>query len=144
VNIPDEPGRVVAATVPPGNVSEFHVSYQPRNQLGGFQPRNSNGFQATNGPHNGYQNNNGNQNRGSGMGGMILPLVGGAALGMAGMSMYDHYHNNNDYNDGNAYADTGGDYGGGANDYGGGDDWGGSDDYGGDYGGGMDFGDFGF
>lgn len=135
VNIPDEPGRVIAATVPPGNVSEFHVSYQPRNQPSGFQPRNSNGFQPSNGPRNGYQTNNGNQSRGSGMEGMILPLVGAAALGIAGASMYEHYHNNNDYSDGNAYADTGGDYGGG-------DDWGGSDDYGGDYGGDMDFGDF--
>lgn len=30
VSVPDEPGRILAARVPPGNVSEFHVSYQPR------------------------------------------------------------------------------------------------------------------
>lgn len=30
VSIPDEPGRILAAVVPPGNVTEFHVSYEPR------------------------------------------------------------------------------------------------------------------
>ena len=129
VSIPDEPGRLIAAKVPPGNVSEFHVSYQPaqqQQQRNGFQqqPRTGNGFQ--------QRNPNNRQNNGGGMGGMILPALGGAALGMAGMSMYDHYHHAN--NDSNAY----GDYGGG-NDYGGGD-YGGGDDYGGDYGGGDDFG----
>jgi hypothetical protein len=184
VNIPDEPGRVIAATVPP-NVSEFYVSYQPHNALQSGQPRNTNGHPSHTGPRNNYPNNNNGPRNGydpnsngrngynneRGMGSMILPAIGGAALGMFGMSMYDHNHNNNNngYNntDGNAYAnDGGGDYGG-ANDYndtnayasarddydgggndigggGGGGDWGGTDDFGGDYGGGdMDFGGFG-
>jgi hypothetical protein len=32
VSIPDEPGRILAAIVPPGNLTEFHVSYEPRKQ----------------------------------------------------------------------------------------------------------------
>jgi hypothetical protein len=183
VNIPDEPGRVIAATVPP-NCSEFHVSYQPHNPQQSGQPRNINGHPSHNGPRNSYQNNNGpphnsgyqnnngrngyqnnnrNQNDAGGMGGMFLPALGGAALGMVGMSMFDHQRNNGYNNDENMYADNGGGDYGGANDYndtnayadagggedcggygGGGGDWGGNDDYGGDYGGGdMDFGGFG-
>lgn len=30
VSVPDEPGRILAAKVPPGNVQEFHVSYEAR------------------------------------------------------------------------------------------------------------------
>lgn len=30
VSVPDEPGRILAAIVPPGNISEFHVSYEAR------------------------------------------------------------------------------------------------------------------
>lgn len=30
VSVPDEPGRLLAAKVPPGNVHEFHVSYEAR------------------------------------------------------------------------------------------------------------------
>jgi len=29
VSVPDEPGRILAAKVPPGNVTKFHVSYVP-------------------------------------------------------------------------------------------------------------------
>jgi hypothetical protein len=29
VSVPDEPGRILAAQVPAGNVTEFHVSYEP-------------------------------------------------------------------------------------------------------------------
>lgn len=32
VSVPDEPGRILAAQVPPGNVQEFHVSYEARLQ----------------------------------------------------------------------------------------------------------------
>lgn len=32
VSVPDEPGRILAARVPPGNVKEFHVSYEARTQ----------------------------------------------------------------------------------------------------------------
>lgn len=30
VSVPNEPGRILAAQVPPGNVTKFHVSYVPR------------------------------------------------------------------------------------------------------------------
>lgn len=30
VSVPDEPGRILAAQVPPGNVPEFHVAYESR------------------------------------------------------------------------------------------------------------------
>ena len=30
VSVPDEPGRILAAQVPPGNIQEFHVSYEAR------------------------------------------------------------------------------------------------------------------
>jgi hypothetical protein len=30
VSVPDEPGRILAAQVPPGGVQEFHVSYEAR------------------------------------------------------------------------------------------------------------------
>lgn len=33
VSVPDEPGRILAAKVPPGNVSKFHVSYVPSEQF---------------------------------------------------------------------------------------------------------------
>ena len=163
VNVPDEPGRVIAATVPPGNVSEFHVSYIPGNQptttttVQGTTPYHNNRQQYgnnnnNNGYNNGYNNNNNGYNNrhnngynqrgqsgGGGMGSMLLPLLGGAALGAAGMSMYDHYgHNGGDYGGG------GGDYGGGGDDYGGGDYGGEAVDNGGGYedygGGGDDFG----
>jgi len=162
VSIPDEPGRVVAATVPP-NVSEFQVAYQPSNNNHGAsmnrgyqQPpqhnnnggRNNNGGWNNNNYNNGGRNNNNyNNGQNNGMGSMLLPALGGAALGMMGMSMFDHAHHNNNDNagdyDNGAYGDAGGDdYGGGgdAGDYGGG-----GDDYGGDYDGGGygDFGDFG-
>ena len=39
VSVPDEPGRILAAKVPPGNVQEFHVSYEARS------PRNSSSSQ---------------------------------------------------------------------------------------------------
>jgi hypothetical protein len=33
VSVPDEPGRILAAQVPPGNVSKFHVSYIPSEHM---------------------------------------------------------------------------------------------------------------
>lgn len=33
VSVPDEPGRILAAQVPPGNVTKFHVSYIPRERV---------------------------------------------------------------------------------------------------------------
>jgi hypothetical protein len=32
ISVPDEPGRILAAQVPPGSVNKFHVSYVPREQ----------------------------------------------------------------------------------------------------------------
>ena len=32
ISVPDEPGRILAAQVPPGHVKKFHVSYIPREQ----------------------------------------------------------------------------------------------------------------
>jgi hypothetical protein len=98
VAIPNEPGRVISATVPP-NVSEFHVSYTPqgRQHSGAAAQRNrplpNNGIQNSR-QHmeetNNSQNSNSPVNQ-TGMGAYLLPLLGGAALGAAGMSMFDHY-----------------------------------------------------
>jgi hypothetical protein len=40
VTVPDEPGRILAAVVPPGKVREFHVSYESRESLD-LSPRSS-------------------------------------------------------------------------------------------------------
>lgn len=100
VAIPDEPGRVISATVPP-NVSEFHVSYVPqrRQHSGAGAQRNTplpnygmqNGGQHMPQPNNSQNSYNPNPMNQGGMGGYLLPLLGGAALGAAGMSMFDHY-----------------------------------------------------
>ena len=134
VCIPDEPGRVLAATVPPG-VSQFHVSYTPQVGRpashsqgipnGSFRNNNSNGYYNRN-----DQNNN---NNGGGMGSMILPLLGGAAMGAGLMSVFDHTYNAGYDNSPQDAGDYGGDVGGG--DYGG-DDYGGGDYGGGGFGGG--------
>lgn len=144
VNVPDEPGRMITATVPPGNVTEFHVKYTPSSSSSERasatpmhhppqqqqqqyhqqqQPYRDDGFASSfgfNGMHsnnnnnnscygngNGYNggyggqqqyqqqqygsynNNNRNNNGGGGFGNMFLPLLGGAALGAAGMAIFD-------------------------------------------------------
>jgi hypothetical protein len=147
VGIPGEPGRVVAATVPPG-VSQFHVSYIPHGDVamrnngplhGSFQNDHN-----RNGQHNGYNNNNRgynsnnrgyNNSGGGGMGSMMLPMLGGAALGAGLMSIFDH---SNQAEDSAAYQQDTGDYGGGdyGGDYGGFDGGGDDGGYGGDGGGG--------
>ena len=118
VSIPNEPGRVVAATVPP-NVSEFQVAYQPMindNRSGLANTRSESSFQQ---PQQRNENCRNNSTGGGGMGSMLLPAMGGATLGMMGMSMYDHsrHYSNNNYADnynGNGDADfDGGDFGGG-------------------------------
>jgi hypothetical protein len=38
VSIPDEPGRILAAVVPPGHLTEFHVSYEPRKKAVARKP----------------------------------------------------------------------------------------------------------
>ena len=130
VTIPDEPGRIIAATVP-ANVSEFHVAYQPSNSndnngRGLSQPPNNNNGPPRNNYNSNGRNNYSNRNSG-GMGSVLLPALGGVALGMAGMGIYDHFHHNND----NVYDESNNTYGDAGNDYGGDD-----------YGGGGDFGDF--
>lgn len=76
-------------------------------------------------PYNVSSNSNGR------MGSTMLPLIGGAALGAAGVAMYDHYHHAagyypQDYGDGGGYDGYGGydDVGVGGGVY---DDYGGAD-----------------
>lgn len=135
VSIPDEPGRLVAAQVPP-NVSEFQVAYTPSVNGGGngnTRGRQQNDSNNWNGPPRNSVFNNG-RNSGGGMGSMFLPAAAGAMLGMAGMSMYDHsrHHNYNgygnasdNYGDAASDGDFGGDYDGGG--------FGGFGDFGGDF-----------
>eukprot|EP00544_Gedaniella_sp_CCMP2646_P011084 CAMPEP_0202486532 /NCGR_PEP_ID=MMETSP1361-20130828/5083_1 /ASSEMBLY_ACC=CAM_ASM_000849 /TAXON_ID=210615 /ORGANISM="Staurosira complex sp., Strain CCMP2646" /LENGTH=417 /DNA_ID=CAMNT_0049115711 /DNA_START=34 /DNA_END=1287 /DNA_ORIENTATION=+ len=111
VSIPDEPGRLVAATVPP-NVTKFQVAYQPmtngnRSAAGMTNARNASSFPQQ------QQSANSRNGDGGGMGSMLLPALGGAALGMMGMSMYDHsrHYSDNNYDDnynGNNDIDFGG------------------------------------
>lgn len=125
VTIPDEPGRVISATVPP-NVTEFQVAYVPQGQQHSRDGAQRNTPFYNNGTQNSGQympqtNNPQNISRPTnqgGIGGYILPLLGGAALGAAGMSMFDHFgHQQNVHaqdagygdadsgNDGGGYAD---------------------------------------
>ncbi|CAB9525322.1 expressed unknown protein [Seminavis robusta] len=118
VEVPDEPGRILAAQVPRG-VSEFQVAYMPRNgnvtQQGYDIPQRPGNMQS--------------QGNMQGPGNMMLPYVGAAALaGAAGVAMYDHYHNAAAYQDYGADGYDTGAYDAGAYDYGAGAD------YGGDYG----------
>jgi hypothetical protein len=120
VSIPDEPGRLVAATVPP-NVSKFQVAYQPmtngNRSAGMTNSRNASSFPQQQQQQ--QQSANSRNSDGAGMGSMLLPALGGAALGMMGMSMYDHsrhYSDNNyadDYSGNNDVDFGGGDFGGG-------------------------------
>jgi len=130
VSIPDEPGRLIAAKVPPG-VSEFHVSYKPNQPQPSATSYGSQQAPMTNNTSNNKPASSGNYNGGSGgrMGNFLMPMMGGAALGAAGMGMFNHFSDNDtgDYDGGGDYG--GGDYGGG--DYGGGDFGGG--DFGGDF-----------
>jgi hypothetical protein len=110
VEVPDEPGRILAAQVPP-NVNEFQVAYIPR------PPRPT--LQAYDMPPN-HNNVGVNQGAGGMMNNAMLPFIGGAAMGAAGLAMYDHYHHAgyqdyghygaDAYGDSGAY-DYGGDYG---------------------------------
>eukprot|EP00980_Cylindrotheca_fusiformis_P007093 scaffold1489_cov194-Cylindrotheca_fusiformis.AAC.3 len=71
VKIPDEPGRLVSAQVPP-NVNEFYVAYTPQEQ----QSKNQTTNPAT-------------DDKGS----TVLPIVGGLASGVAAVMAYDHFAN---------------------------------------------------
>jgi hypothetical protein len=126
VQVPNEPGRVLQAQVPPGQIKEFHVSYQPRVQGNvQSQQQQSHLFNRDN-------NNNQRLNNNRGWGSAALPIAGGLATGAAAAMAYSHFaHANNgqNYQDQGDYND-GGDYGGDM-DYGGGDYGGG--DFGGDF-----------
>mmetsp|Transcript_18 Transcript_18/g.35 ORF Transcript_18/g.35 Transcript_18/m.35 type:complete len:480 (+) Transcript_18:137-1576(+) len=96
VQVPNEPGRVLSAVVPP-NVTEFHVSYRPQNDGRGQSTpstnRNNNGGYMNNNNNCGYQNNNGKRtNGGGGFGTTAMSMLGGAAMGAVAMSMFDHAH----------------------------------------------------
>lgn len=126
VSVPDEPGRILAAQVPPGNVQEFHVSYESRppqpQQAGMLPPANAyrNASYHSNNYHSSPQQQRTNNN---GAEGYMMPVVTGAAFGAAGAATYDHFAHNT--TGGGDYAQDGG-YG----DVGGGDDG---------FGGGFDF-----
>lgn len=129
VGIPDEPGRVLTAQVPP-NATEFNVAYYPSSNLptvaassssytynnnnnnnypttasmppvpsyNSYPPNNNNYNRYNNNNNNRYNNNNNNYNNGynnnnnnnrPGIGGLILPVLGGAAIGAAAMELLD-------------------------------------------------------
>lgn len=147
VQVPNESGRVLQAQVPPGQVKEFHVSYQPRVQGNNMQSQQQ---QQRSHPVSKYNinnqrpNNNGGwgsavlpivgglaRNKNGGRGSAALPIVGGLATGAAAAMAYSHFaHANDGQNDQDQgdYNNDGGDYGGGDMDYGGGDM-----DFGGDF-----------
>lgn len=137
VEVPDEPGRILAAQVPP-HVSEFQVAYVPRNNNNAIAaydvrptpPMGGNGHGTSMVPYMGATGTG--TGAGTGNGAPTMRYVGGAALaGAAGVAMYDHYHHpahhhqvydDGGYGDGygNAmvpYDDYGGDYGGGYGEY---------------------------
>jgi hypothetical protein len=113
VSVPDEPGRILAAQVPPGNVQEFHVSYEarPKQQYStiphanGMLPRmnpNNNISQQQQQHSNGqyYHPNNQQQQQSNGSNYRFPAMAGAAAMGGASMLAYDHFHNTN-YGDNN-------------------------------------------
>lgn len=115
VSIPGEPGRLLAAKVPEGNLKEFHVAYKPN-------PSSKQAALATGRPPaNGYNQYNANSNnrpyqqqqqpfsRNNGSN-MLFPLLGGAALGAAGMAALGHGNHGGDtaaYDGGGEYVDSG-------------------------------------
>ena len=117
VTIPND-GRTLAAQVPPGNVKEFHVAYQPLQRQ---QPSRSNLQQSRFGGNNQQQSRFGinqqqsrfSNTRNSQSGNsMWLPLLGGAALGAAGMATYDQFAHHRHDNGGGDYTGGGDDFGG--------------------------------
>jgi len=122
VSVPNEPGRILAAMVPNGNVSEFHVSYeargaqqqQQRQQRGILPPGNA--YQQypvqhqhqQQHAHDGNTPNPMNRNGNSTNGGMMLPFIGGAAIGAATAMTVGHFAHNN--NNSNGTTETGGDW----------------------------------
>lgn len=82
VQVPNEPGRLLSAQVPPGNVRQFHVSYQPRITAARYgstqQQQNTYRFS--------QQHDTGND-----WGAAALPVAGALATGVAGAMVYDHF-----------------------------------------------------
>lgn len=136
VAVPDEPGRILSAKVP-GNVSQFHVAYEPRTidvqpvqpiMQGGianappsmnpayqhqqqtyYSQANTGSMQQATPYNNNYQQQRPHNNSsGGGMGNYILPAVGAAALGAAAYATYDHFSHNN-YDNGGTDDDGAGD-----------------------------------
>jgi hypothetical protein len=108
VQVPNEPGRLLQAQVPPGNVSQFHVAYTPSSGNGGGGV-----YQQPTRP-NQYQNHSG----GGGFGSVVVPIVGGLAAGLGAAMAYEHFA----HNDASTYATSTGyddDFGGSTADYGG-------------------------
>jgi hypothetical protein len=109
VQVPNEPGRLLQAQVPPGNVSQFHVAYTPNIGGGVYQqPARPN--------H--YQNHSSNNASGVGFGSAVVPIVGGLAAGLGAAMVYEHFA----HNDASTYATSTGyddDFGGSTADYGG-------------------------
>lgn len=100
VKIPDEPGRILSAEVPPGNVREFHVAYEPL-----LYPSHSHSASQTHQPlyqhyessNNRLANNKNNSSNGGNAGGdanWLLPVVGGFAAGVASTMVIDHFAHN--------------------------------------------------
>eukprot|EP00339_Tiarina_fusa_P017810 CAMPEP_0117039918 /NCGR_PEP_ID=MMETSP0472-20121206/27974_1 /TAXON_ID=693140 ORGANISM="Tiarina fusus, Strain LIS" /NCGR_SAMPLE_ID=MMETSP0472 /ASSEMBLY_ACC=CAM_ASM_000603 /LENGTH=400 /DNA_ID=CAMNT_0004750519 /DNA_START=44 /DNA_END=1247 /DNA_ORIENTATION=+ len=81
VQIPGEPGRLVKAQVPPGNVREFNVAYEPRTSA----PQH---HQPTYNNSNNYNGNGNNDNYGAAA---ALPIAGGLVTAAAGAMVYDHF-----------------------------------------------------
>jgi len=78
VQVPGEPGRLLSARVPPGNVREFHISYLPRSAAGPIATSATRPLVGN-------------------WGSAVLPVAGGVATGLAGAMVYDHFahHYNN-------------------------------------------------
>jgi hypothetical protein len=85
VQIPGEPGRLVRAQVPPGNVREFNVAYYPKTS------QQYVGQQQEQPQH--YSSNSNNHNGGSDT---VLPVMGGLLAAVAGAMAYDHFAHHND------------------------------------------------
>ena len=84
VQVPNEPGRLISAKVPPGNVTQFHVSYQPKPSVAqnlGSTPRQSN-----------VNRNSSRNDNHDNWGAAAVPVAGAAiATGVAGAMIYDHF-----------------------------------------------------
>ena len=84
VEVPDEPGRILSAQVPP-NVAEFQLAYVPRTITSQQQHASQN--------HNDASRPRESDSGDRMMGNSMIPFVGAAAMGAAAsIAMYDHYN----------------------------------------------------